>query len=116
MTQFIDNMVANLQCLEEEVDPCILLLPGFFQLHKVSHLEFECLVCQEAIAKVLTQIMENNGKKTSIDEFMKSQNSVNSSHLVENTEEKRKDLNMSYSDTSSDGGGLSSPPPGMIKV
>ena len=30
VTQFIDNMVANLQCLEEEVDPNILLLLGFF--------------------------------------------------------------------------------------
>ena len=29
MTQFIDNMVANLQCLGEEANPNILLLPGF---------------------------------------------------------------------------------------
>ena len=30
MKQFIDHMMANLQCLGEEVDPNILLLPGFF--------------------------------------------------------------------------------------
>ena len=30
MTQFIDNMVANLQCLGEEDNPDILLLPQFF--------------------------------------------------------------------------------------
>ena len=29
VTQFIDNIVANLQCLGEEVDPSILLLLGF---------------------------------------------------------------------------------------
>jgi hypothetical protein len=28
--QFIDNMVSNLQCLGEEADPSILLLPRFF--------------------------------------------------------------------------------------
>ena len=32
MTQFIDSMVTNLQCLGEEADPSILLLPRFFQL------------------------------------------------------------------------------------
>ena len=37
VTQFIDNMVANLQCLGEEADPSILLLPKFCQLHKVFH-------------------------------------------------------------------------------
>ena len=41
VTQFIDNMVANLQCLGEEVNPSILLILGFFQLHKVSHSKFE---------------------------------------------------------------------------
>lgn len=30
MKQFIDSMVTNLQCLREESDPSILLLPGFF--------------------------------------------------------------------------------------
>ena len=33
MTQFIDNMVTNLECLREEVDPNILLIQGFFWLH-----------------------------------------------------------------------------------
>ena len=41
---------------------------------------------------------------------------VNSSNLVEKIEEESEVLNSSYSDTSSDGGGLSSPPLGMIKV
>ena len=45
MTQFIENMVANLQCLGEEANPNMLLLLGFFWLHIVSHLEFECLPC-----------------------------------------------------------------------
>ena len=108
-------MVTNLQCLGEEADPSILLLPGFFRLHKVSHSELKCSSCQEAVAKVLTQIMENKGKKTSTNELTKSQNFVNSSHPVEKTEEENEDLNMSYSDTSSDGGGLSSPPLGIIK-
>ena len=61
VTQFIDSMVANLHWLGEEADPSILLLPRFCWLHKVSHLEFECLACQEAVAKVLKQIMENKG-------------------------------------------------------
>ena len=30
VTQFIDSMVANLQCLGEEADPSIFLLPRFF--------------------------------------------------------------------------------------
>ena len=38
----IDNMATNLQCLGEEADPNILLLLGFFRLHKVSHSKFEC--------------------------------------------------------------------------
>lgn len=29
VTQFIDSMVINLQCLGEEFDPSIVLLPGF---------------------------------------------------------------------------------------
>ena len=37
MTQFIDHMMTNLQFLGEEVDPNILLLPGFYRLHKVTH-------------------------------------------------------------------------------
>ena len=41
---------------------------------------------------------------------------INLSESMENIEEEIEDLNLSYSDTSSDGGGLSSPPLGMIKV
>ena len=72
VTQFIDNMVTNLQCLGDEVDPNILLLPGFFQLHKVSHLEFECSSCQEVVAKVLTHMMGNKDNKIPKDELIKS--------------------------------------------
>ena len=46
VTQFIDHMMANLQCLGEEANPNILLLPEFCQLHKMSHSEFECSSCQ----------------------------------------------------------------------
>ena len=60
--------------------------------------------------------MENKGTRTSTDELKESQNFVNSSHHVEKIEEESKDLNMSYSDTSLDDGGLSSLPLGMIKV
>ena len=116
MTQFMDSMVINLQCLGEEADPNILLLRGFCQLHKVSHSKFEFSSCQEVVAKVLTHIMENKDKKTSMDELTESQNSVNTSNLVEKIEEESEDLNASYSDTSLDRGGLSSPPPRMIKV
>ena len=41
---------------------------------------------------------------------------MNSSNLVENIKEESKDLNVAYNNTSSDGGGLSSPPPRMIKI
>ena len=109
-------MVTNLQCLGEEVDPNILLLLGFYWLRKVSHSKFECSSWQEAIVKVLTHIMGNKDKRTSTDELKESQNMVNSSNLVENIEEENEDLNVSYTDTSSDGGGFSSPPPGMIKI
>ena len=94
-------MVTNLQCLGEVADPSILLLLGFCRMHKVSHSKFECSGCQEVVAKVLTQIMENKGKKTSTDELTENQNSVNSSHLVEKIDEESEDLNASYSDTSS---------------
>lgn len=66
--------------------------------------------------KVLTHMMENKDTKTSIDELTKSQNSVNSSRLVEKIEEESEDLNVLYNDTSLDGGGFPSPPLGMIKV
>ena len=83
----------------------------FVDCIKLVTQNFEHSACQEAVTKVLTQIMENKGKRTSTDELTKSQNFVNSSHLVEKTEEESEDLNFSYSDTSSYGGGLSSPPP-----
>lgn len=35
---------------------------------------------------------------------------------MDNNQDEEEDLNVSYSDTSSDGGSLSSPPPRMIKV
>lgn len=47
---------------------------------------------------------------------IESQNSTNISESVKKLEDKIEDLNASYSDTSSDGGGLSSPPLGMINV
>ena len=50
-------MVMNLQHLEEEENQNVLLLTRFCNLHKVSHLEFECSHCQEVISLVLTQIM-----------------------------------------------------------
>ena len=114
---FIDQMMANLQCLGEEVDPNILLLPGFCRLHKTSHSEFECSSCQEVVAKVLTQMMK--AKKESILQQDPTENqspASDSPTTLHPIEEEVEDLNASYSDTSSDGGGLSSPPPGIIKV
>lgn len=58
ITQFVDNMVANLECLGKEEDPNIFLLLGFCRLHKVSHSEFEYSHCQGAVTRVLTQIMQ----------------------------------------------------------
>ena len=60
--------------------------------------------------------MENKDKTTSTNELIESQSLVNSSNLVEKIEEEIKDLNVSYNDTSSNGGGFCSPPLGMIKV
>ncbi len=60
--------------------------------------------------------MENKDKITSTNELIESQDLVDSSNLVEKIEEEIEDLNLSYTDTSSYGGGLSSPPPMMIKV
>lgn len=114
--QFIDNMVANLQCLGEEADPSILLLPGFCRLHKVIHSELECSSCQGAVAKVLTQIMEAKSDNTLKEEPMQDQDLVSIYESVGKVEEEVEDLNASYSDTSSYGGVLSSPPPGMIKI
>ena len=85
-------------------------------MHKVSHSEFECSSCQEVVTKVLTHTMGGKDDNILEDEPMKNQSPINLSKSMENVEEEIKDLNLSYSDTSSDGGGLSSPPPGMIKV
>ena len=60
--------------------------------------------------------MGNKDKKIQVDEVTGSQSSINSSEFVEKIEEKIEDLNVSYSDTSSDGGGFSSPPLRMIKI
>ncbi len=51
-----------------------------------------------------------------MDELIENQNFVDSSNIFEKTKEERKYLNVSYSDISLDGGGLSSPPLGMMKV
>ena len=109
-------MVANLQCLGDEVNPSILLLPRFCRLHKVSHLEFECSWCQEEVAKVSTQMLEVKSDNISKDEPAENESPINISKSMEKVEEEIKDLDVSYSDTSPDGGGLSSPLPGMIKV
>ena len=60
--------------------------------------------------------MGNKDKKIQANELTTSQCFVNSSDFVEKIEEEIEDLNVSYSDTSLDGGGLSSPALGMIKV
>ena len=46
----------------------------------------------------------------------KSSSSTSTSELVDIYEEENEDSNVSYSDTSLDGGGLTNPPPRMIKV
>ena len=109
-------MVGNLQCLGEEVDPNILLLPRFFRLHKASHLEFECSLCQEPVTKVLTRMMGVKSGNIPKDEPIESQHSKNISKSIDNFWEEIKDLNASYSDTSLDGGGFSFSLLGMIKV
>ena len=83
-------MVTNLQCLGEESDSSILLLPGFFRLHKISHLEFECSSCQEAFAKGLTQMMEFKNDNTLKDEPMEDQDPINISKSIENLKRKLK--------------------------
>ena len=88
-------MVANLQCLGEEADPSILLLPRFWQLHKVSHSKFECSSCQEAISKVLTQMMEVKSDNILKDEPLKYQAPINISESIEKVEEEIEDLNAS---------------------
>lgn len=45
-----------------------------------------------------------------------NQSLMSTSNIVEKIEEETKDLNVSYNDTSLDGGGLSSPPLRVIKI
>ena len=45
ITQFVDSMVANLQCLGKETNPNIFLLLEFCRLHKFNHSKFECSHC-----------------------------------------------------------------------
>ena len=107
VTCFIHSMVANLQCLGEEEDPSVFILPRFCRLHKVSHLEFECSHFQEAIAKVLTQIMEINSANVPKKISTQNQSSTNISESMEKVGEEIEDLNASCSDNYSNGGGLS---------
>ena len=60
--------------------------------------------------------MGNKNNKTLKEETTEDQTPINLSELVEKVEEEIEDINFSYSETSSYGGGLSSPPPRMIKV
>ena len=87
VTQFIDNMVANLQCLREKANSSILLLPGFCRLHKVSHSEFECSSYQEVVAKVLMKMMGVKGGDVPKDEPMKNLSPINISKSIEKGEE-----------------------------
>ena len=61
-------------------------------------------------------MMRDKDNKIPKDEVTKNQNSINLSKLVEKVEVEIEDINLSYSDTSSNDGGLSSPPLGIIKV
>ena len=56
--------------------------------------------------------MGKKNNKTLKEETIEDQTPINLSELVEKVE----DINLSYSETSSYGGGLSSPPPRMINV
>jgi hypothetical protein len=60
--------------------------------------------------------MEVKSDKTLKDGSVKDQDPISIYEPVEKVEGEIEDLNASYSDTSSDGGGLSSPPPRMIKI
>ena len=61
-------------------------------------------------------MMGDKNNKIPQDELVENQSPINFFESMERDEEEIKDLNFSYSDTSSDGGGLSSPFLGMIKV
>lgn len=57
-TQFMSNVVNNLWYLIVDVDLNILLFPGFCRLHHTTHLEFECLSCQDMLSRVLIQLAQ----------------------------------------------------------
>ena len=61
-------------------------------------------------------MMGDKNNKIPQDELVENQSPINFFESMERDEEEIKDLNLLYSDTSSDGGGLFSPPLGMIKV
>jgi archaellum component FlaC len=61
-------------------------------------------------------MMEVKSDNIPKDELVGNQIPINISESIEKFEEEIEDLNVSYSDTSFDGGGFSSPPPGMIKI
>ena len=82
----------------------------------MSHLEFKFSSFQEVVSKVLTQMVGAQKVDNPQNEPLENQSLTNTSKIVEKIEEEIEDLNASYSDTSSDGGGFSSPPPRVIKV
>ena len=61
-------------------------------------------------------MMEEKSSKSYEDEFMMNQSLINLPKSIGKFEEEIEDLNFLYSDTSSNGGVFSSPPPRMIKI
>ena len=121
----MDNMISNMQHLGDDVDPKILLIPGFCHIHCESHSEFECPCCQNTISRVLSKVAaspETSGKgvntimvpkkeitnKDAIqnDVIMNESPIVVASQLAPEVVELCDDPTLSYSDTSFDGGGL----------
>ena len=68
------------------------------------------------VAKVLTQMVGVKKVNDPQNEPIENQSLTKKYNVVEEIEGEIEDLNTSYSDTSSDGGVLSSPPPWMIKI
>ena len=54
----MDNMISNMQYLGDDANPNILLLPSFYHSHHESHFEFECPCCQDAISRVLSDVVK----------------------------------------------------------
>lgn len=109
MMKFINSMVLNLQFLGEQADPSVFLPLGFCRLYKVSHSKFECSHFQEAVARVLTQIIEIKNNHILNELPTQYQNSTYISKVIGKDGEEVEDLNASYSNSSS-------PPLGMIKI